>query len=76
MQVLFIVVLVSEGSYSRLVVASGGDDNALNVSVIARTETDEDKTPTLELLDTTKIHTAHSAQITGINPFMPTLMVI
>ncbi|KAI0211811.1 WD repeat-containing protein 6 [Lamellibrachia satsuma] len=60
------VRIVKEGSYSRLVVASGGDDNALNVSVIARIETDQDKTPTLELLDTTKIHTAHSAQITGL----------
>ena len=64
---IFQVILVyfSEGDQSRYVVASGGDDNALSVCVVTQTETEPQKPPTLQLLDATKMASAHSAQITG-----------
>lgn len=58
--------IIKDGSHSRYIVASGGDDNALNVTILSATKTNEDKTPSLVLLDTAKVHVAHSAQITGV----------
>ena len=63
--VSFSRVLVSEGSRSLYIIASGGDDNALRVAILAATETSEDEAPSLVLHSTTTVPAAHSAQITG-----------